>query len=136
MYKVIPVPIQREPTLSADELQEFTHVVGLMAETWSDYFKRYYDKIYNKAKTYVAPARPAPPVAPSPTAPPAADEPMAELLITVRDINEKFQRLLELLPELHRPQYGPVPQLPEPPQYEPQQLPEAPQERRLAFYRA
>jgi len=119
MYKIIPVPIQREPTLSSEELQEFTHVVGLMAETWSDYFKRYYDKIYNKTKAYVAPSQPPP--APAPP----GEEPMAELLVTVRDINEKFQRLLELLPELHRPQYAPVPQLPEPPQ-----------ERRLAFYRA
>jgi len=127
MYKVIPVPIQREPSLSAEEIQEFTNVVGLMAETWSDYFKRYYDKIYNKAKTYVPPQRPPPPEAPDiPTAypVPSSEGAMTELLVTVREINEKFQRLLELLPELHRPQYAPVPQMPEPPQ-----------ERRLAFRR-
>lgn len=145
MPKVIPVTITREPTLSPEELRELTHALGVMATSWSDYFKRYYDKVYNKAKTVFAPTHrpPAPPEPyavpmPEPSAPPPEaipapyDPSIVELLNTVREINEKFQRLLEILPELQRPpsyepqaQYAPEPSAPEPPT----------QERMLAFYR-
>jgi hypothetical protein len=124
MYKVIPVAITRDQGLSQDELQELTFGLGLMASDWSDFFKRYYDKAYSRAKTVFNPQRPAPPEDPPyaqppapPVEPPSQDDgAVTELLNTVREINEKFQRLLELLPELHRAspmdpsgRYAPVP---------------------------